>query len=72
VDFSDVQAISPELLRALIGLVNQMIAHNRLGVVRILGASPSIVKIFELCNAETLFDFADCPGAPTARRMSMN
>jgi anti-anti-sigma regulatory factor len=62
-DFSELLAVSPQLLGALITLVNRMVGHNRLGLVRIVGANPGIVRIFELCHAETLFEFVDADNA---------
>jgi anti-anti-sigma regulatory factor len=58
VDFSELPAISATVLGALLALVNGMAARNRLGVVRIVGANPRILRIFKLCRADSLFDLS--------------
>jgi anti-anti-sigma regulatory factor len=72
-DFSELPAISATVLGCLVNVVNRMVARNRLGIVRIVGANAGIVKIFKLCNAETLFDFSEATGgASHVYRMSLN
>jgi anti-anti-sigma regulatory factor len=65
IDFSEVGAINATVLGCLIVVINRMVERNRLGIVRIVGANASILRIFELCHAETLFDFAS-PQTPLA------
>jgi anti-anti-sigma regulatory factor len=59
-DFSELSSISATVLGALIAMVNRMVGHNRLGVVRIVGANAGILRIFRLCRAESLFDLSAC------------
>jgi len=75
VDFTELAFISATVLGCLVAVVNSMVAHNRLGVVRIVGANDRIMKVFRLCNAETLFDFSDTTwhgASAIAERLSLN
>jgi len=63
-DLSKATIVDASFLASLVVLINRMVARNRFGVIRILGASPHIVRVFETCRLETLFDF--CPSAVDA------
>lgn len=63
-DFSELPSISATVLGAMLSLLNRMVAHNRIGVVRITGANPRILRVFALCRADSLFDVSDSRSKP--------
>lgn len=74
-DLSKVTIVDASFLASLVMLVNRMVMRNRFGIIRIFGASPQIVRVFEACRLETLFDFrqsavanSDAPQRLHARR----
>lgn len=58
-DFSKVTFIDASVLASLVALINRMVTRSRVGVVRIIGASRNVVRVFEACRLETLFDFSE-------------
>jgi anti-anti-sigma regulatory factor len=74
VDFSELPAISATVLGALVSLMNRMVEHNRLGVIRIVGANAATLRILQLCRADTLFDLSGARRAafPKVERVYAN
>src|SRR5580700_4805161 len=56
VDFSDVTYIDATVLGSLVRLRLRMIEHGRLGLIRIVAASPHIARLFEICELQELFE----------------
>jgi len=56
-NLSKVTIVDASFLTSLVVLINRMVARNRFGVIRIVGASPNIIREFQACRLETLFDF---------------
>jgi anti-anti-sigma factor len=57
-DFSDVTFIDASALGCLVAVVNRMVENNRLGIVRVVGASRQVLSVFHHCRLDMVFDLS--------------